>query len=104
MGLWSSARYDLHLTDAEFWSLTPRQLSALLRRHKQALDRTNYLTGMIASVTANFSMAHPTPPLSASDFMLGRKVKEPSDDEVAEEFAVKFAVIAVRPGVPIPQE
>ena len=101
MGLWSSAVYSLHLTDAEFWSLTPRQFSALLHRHKAHLDRDNYLVGIVASVTANFSMAHPTTPLSASDFMLNRKVKEVTDDEVAEEFAAKFALIAVRPGVPI---
>jgi hypothetical protein len=101
MGLWSSARYDLHLSDADFWSLTPRQFSALLRRHKQALDRSNYLVGILASVTANFSMARPDPPLSSEDFMLGRKVKEPTDDEIAESFAAKFALIAVRPGVPI---
>jgi hypothetical protein len=101
MGLWSSARYDLHLSDADFWSLTPRQFSALLHRHKQALDRSNYLVGMLASVTANFSMAHPDPPLSASDFMLDRKVKEVTDDDVAEDFARKFALIALGPAVPI---
>jgi hypothetical protein len=74
----------------------------LYSRHKQSLDRTNYLFGILASVNANFSMAHPTPPLSASDFMLGRKAApEPTDDEIAEDFAAKFALIAVRPGVPI---
>jgi hypothetical protein len=102
MGLWSSARYDLHLSDAEFWSLTPRQFHALLHRHKQRLERDNYLVGMVASVTANFSMAHPDPPLSASDFMLNRRIKEVTDDDVAEDFAAKFALIAMRSGVPIP--
>jgi hypothetical protein len=57
---------------------------------------------MVASVTANFSMAHPDPPLSASDFMLNRRIKEVTDDDVAEDFAAKFALIAMRSGVPIP--
>jgi hypothetical protein len=46
-------------------------------------------------------MCRPKEPLSAGDFMLGRKVKELSDDDIAEDFAAKFALIAVRPGVPI---
>ena len=103
MNLWSSARYDIHLSDAEFWHLTPRQLSALLRRHKQRLDRDNYLAGIVASTTANFSMARPKEPLSADDFMLGRKPpKELTDDEIAEDFAAKFAFIAVHSEVPLP--
>jgi len=46
-GLWSSARYDLLLTDAEFWSLTPRQFHALLHRHKSRLERDNYFVGWL---------------------------------------------------------
>ena len=102
MGLWSSARYDLLLTDAEFWSLTPRQFHALLHRHKSRLERDNYFVGLVASVTANYSMCRPDPPFSASDFMLNRKIKEATDYDIAEDFAAKFALIAVRPGVPIP--
>jgi hypothetical protein len=47
-------------------------------------------------------MCRPDPPFSASDFMLNRKIKEATDDDIAEDFAAKFALIAVRPGVPIP--
>jgi hypothetical protein len=32
--------------------------------------------------------------------MPSRKVKEPSDDDIAEKFAASFACIALKPGVP----
>jgi hypothetical protein len=101
MGLWSSARYDLTLSDAEFWCLTPRQFSALLHRHRAKLDRDNYLCGIIASVTANFSMARPKEPLSASDFMLGQKVKEETPTELAERFAFQMSGCAIGPTISI---
>lgn len=95
LNLWSTARYDLQLTDEEFWHMTGRQLSALTRRHKQASEREHYLVGLLASVTANFSMCRPKEPLTPSDFMPNRKEKERTDLEVAQDFADKFKFIAI---------
>jgi hypothetical protein len=100
MGLWSSARYDLRLTEAEFWKMTDRQLAALMRRRRVEIESRQYQAGILASTFANFSMAHPKEPLSPEDFMPSRKVKEPSDDDIAEKFAASFACIALKPGVP----
>jgi hypothetical protein len=82
--------------------MTGRQLSALLKRHKQAEDRRSWQVGLICATSANFSMRAGKESLSAEDFMPGRKVKEVTDDEIAEDFANKFALIAVRPGVVLP--
>ncbi|MCB9172357.1 MAG: phage tail assembly chaperone [Ardenticatenales bacterium] len=41
LGLWSGARYDLGLSDEEFWSLTLRELMALFDRHAAAEERAN---------------------------------------------------------------
>lgn len=32
--MWSFARYDLRLTEEEFWPLTPYELSLLVQRHR----------------------------------------------------------------------
>ncbi|HEY5054625.1 MAG TPA: hypothetical protein VII58_00600 [Acidobacteriaceae bacterium] len=82
--------------------MTGRQLSALLKRHRQAEERTSWQVGLLCSTLANFSMRAPKVPLSAEDFMPGRKVIEPTDDEIAEDFANKFSLIAVLPGVVLP--
>jgi hypothetical protein len=48
-------------------------------------------------------MCHPKEPLTPDDFMPGRKPKEEerTDNEVAEDFAAKFAFIAVPPSATI---
>jgi hypothetical protein len=95
LNLWSSARYDLHLSETEFWKLTGRQLSALTHRHKYAQDRQQWLCGLLASVTANFSMCRPKEPLGPQDFMPPRKERERTEQEIAIDFAEKMQFIAV---------
>ena len=41
LGLWSGARYDLGLSEAEFWRLTLRELMALFDRHAEAEHRAD---------------------------------------------------------------
>jgi hypothetical protein len=45
--------------------MTPRQLHALRLRQIEQLQHSELMTGIIASVTANFSMMKPEPPFSA---------------------------------------
>jgi hypothetical protein len=97
------ARYDLHLSELEFWHLTGRQLSALIRRRKHEHERQQYLAGIIASTEANFSMRAPKEPLTAFDFMpCKRQEQERTDAEIAEEFAAKFQFIALPNGAVAP--
>lgn len=93
LDLWANARYDLHLSEAEFWHLTGRQLSALSRRRRQHDDREQILVGILASTTANFSMCHPKEPLTPADFMPRRGKPEPpmTEDEIAESVARQLA-------------
>jgi hypothetical protein len=50
-------------------------LQALHERHARAREHSELLAGIIASVTANFSMASPKKALRPSDFGLGPKPK-----------------------------
>jgi hypothetical protein len=100
MRLWSTARFDLGLSEGDFWRLTGRQLSALMRRLKAGKDREHMLVGIIASTTANFSMCRPKEPLTVADFMPGRgKPRIITEDEIAEDLAMRlsFALPATSP-------
>jgi hypothetical protein len=78
---WSIARYDLGLSDDEWLEMTPRQLHALRLRQIERLQHLELLTGIIASVTANFSLMKPDPPLSAESFMVHKLPLPPKDNE-----------------------
>lgn len=79
--------------------MTGRQLSALTRRHKHSQDREQLLVGLLASVTANYSMCHPKEPLTPADFMPKKKERERTEQEIAIDFAEKFQFIALPAGV-----
>jgi len=82
------SRYDLRLTDDEWLDMTPRQLHALRLRQIEHLQHAELMTGIIASVTANFSMMKPEPPFSAESFMIHKlpgsrnQGQEPDDEEM----------------------
>jgi hypothetical protein len=59
----------LGLTDDEFFRLTPRQFHILLNRHKEVIEHQELLAGIVACVTANFSMGRPDPPREPQDYM-----------------------------------
>jgi hypothetical protein len=61
--------YDLGLSDAEFWKITPRQYDALYERHKEHIQRWEYMFAQNTAYTVNFSMGHPKEPISPSDLM-----------------------------------
>jgi hypothetical protein len=81
---WSIARYDLRLTDDEWLDMTPRQLHALRLRQIEQLQHSELMTGIIASVTANFSMMKPEPPFSAESFMIHKLPDSPEDEQEEE--------------------
>lgn len=80
--------------------MTPRQLSALTDRRSQRQEREELLVGLLASVTANYSMAAPNPPLSAADFIPGRK-RPAYEPETDEDLAFQFAAILSPVSVPV---
>jgi hypothetical protein len=72
LAYWSCARFNLRLTDEEFYSLTPRQFDALLKRHREKIEHTELLAGVIASAIANFSLGGLKEPAKPADFMPSR--------------------------------
>jgi hypothetical protein len=67
--LWSVARYDLRLSSAEFYRLTPRQLDALIKRQEHGIRHSEFMLAQLTACVANFSMSHPKKPVDAKDFM-----------------------------------
>jgi hypothetical protein len=65
--------------------MTPRQLHALRLRQIEHLQHSELMTGIIASVTANFSMMKPEPPFSAESFMIHKLPDSPDDRQEPEE-------------------
>jgi hypothetical protein len=82
------ARYDLGINSDEFYSLTPRQLDALVKRHERATQEREFLFAQMTSCIVNFSMARPKEPASAADFMPSewtKKRRSPSSDPTDAE-------------------
>jgi hypothetical protein len=75
--LWSVARYDLRLSDAEFYALIPRQLDALVKRKERETEANEFLFGQLTSYLINFSMARPKRAVSPADFMPSQWGKKP---------------------------
>ena len=65
--------------------MTPRQLHALRLRQIEQLQHVELMTGIVASVTANFSMLKPEPPFSAESFMIHKLPGSPEDEQDPDE-------------------
>ena len=65
--------------------MTPRQLHALRLRQIEQLQHSELMTGIVASVTANFSMMKPEPPFSAESFMIHKLPGSLDDEQEPEE-------------------
>ena len=65
--------------------MTPRQLHALRLRQIEQLQHSELMTGIVASVTANFSMMKPEPPFSAESFMIHKLPGSLEDEQDTEE-------------------
>ena len=48
-------RYDLRLTDEEFWHMVPRQFSALMRRHRDHQTRQEFSSAIICQTIHNLA-------------------------------------------------
>ena len=65
--------------------MTPRQLHALRLRQIEQLQHIELMTGIVASVTANFSMLKPEPPFSAESFMIHKLPGSLADQRETDE-------------------
>ncbi len=48
--LWAVGRYDLRLTDEEFWHMVPRQFAALMRRRQDHQIRQEFGPAIICQM------------------------------------------------------
>lgn len=69
MFMWSSARYNLNLTDDEFFELTPRKFDALQKRHKYKTESNELLFAQMTSALYNTGFKSPEKPTKIDDFM-----------------------------------
>jgi hypothetical protein len=51
--LWAIGRYELGLSEADFWRLTMRQFDALRKLAQDVQDRADIRAGLIAATIAN---------------------------------------------------
>lgn len=85
-GLWAIGRYDLRLTDDEFWSYTLREVFLLIDRWEADRKHRELLAGIVASTTANCNRdPNKGKPFTPEDFMpSGHRKKEQTIEEQAE--------------------
>lgn len=67
--MWSFARFNLHLSDREFYALTPRQFGHLSNRHRYQVEHKEFLFGQLTSWVASTGFKSPKEPTTARDFM-----------------------------------
>lgn len=84
--LWSIARFDLHLTDEEFWNLTWDEFTALLSRYKLSIERQDFHAALICAVLANIHRDPKTKPFTPKDFMPGKEEKKQTPAEMLAIF------------------
>jgi hypothetical protein len=104
---WSVARFDLGLTEDEFFSLTERQLHALIARFKAKNEKAELLFGIQTAVLANHSFSPPKKAYQAFDFMPSKvaereksapKPKPFSRKKFADDLRAKFKAMCAIPG------
>lgn len=67
--MWAIARFDLHLTAAEFYGLTPFQFNLLAKRLLAEREHRELIAGYTTAAVINHAMHPPEEPVSAKDFM-----------------------------------
>jgi hypothetical protein len=80
--------------------MTPRQLHALRLRQIEHLQHSELITGIVASVTANFSMTRPEPPVSAESFMIHKLPGSLEDGQHPEEEMDGDKLLRILGGLP----
>jgi hypothetical protein len=73
------ARYDLHLSDDDFYALTPRQFDALLKRKKVETVASEFLLAQLTSWVANSGFRSTVKPTKPQDFMPSEWQKTPTN-------------------------
>ena len=79
--MWAVGRYDLGLTEEEFWHLTPRQFAALMERHEEAQEWEDYRAGVVACTIVNMLKTKGGKTYKPEDFMPTKRRKQQTWEE-----------------------
>lgn len=95
LGLWAVGRYDLNLSEQDFWSLTVPKFQALLERHKIDQEWQNYRAALICSILANVyrDPKKKSSPFMPADFMPGETEQKQEPDrmlDIVKDFQAVF--------------
>jgi hypothetical protein len=81
--VWAIARYDLGISEEEFWELSTDQFNALLKRHNLKQEREDSQIAMICAVIANIFRGKGKP-YKIKDFMPGKPKRKQTPEEMVE--------------------
>jgi len=89
LSLWSVGRYDMGLTDEEFYALTPRQFAALYDRLLEQRKHLELIIGHNTAATYNSSFSPPSKPVAPARFMPSlletpKPPRKPNRKQIAE--------------------
>lgn len=74
--MWAFCRYDLKLSEEEFWSLDYNQYMALQERWQIEQEQREYLSALICAVLANIHNTKKSKNYKPADFMRKPKKKQ----------------------------
>jgi hypothetical protein len=82
--VWAAACGEHNLSADEWLDMTPRQFRALEDLRLDRMRREEFLVGILAATTANFSFCAPKKPLSAESFLLHKLPAAPQPEITGE--------------------
>ena len=85
--MWAVGIYDLHLQDDQFWRLTLRDFSFLMKRHEAHQERLDFRAALVCSVIANVNRGKNQKAFNPKDFM-PKKKKVQTPQEMLEHVKV----------------
>lgn len=97
MELWSIGRYDLRLTDDDFWGLTLKEFNLLMKRHKEQRSAEMFNSALICATIANVNRSKGRA-YTPMDFMPKEEVKPKKKMSIAEMVNVLKQVTASNGG------
>jgi hypothetical protein len=94
--MWAVARYDLRLSEKEFWGLTLKKFNCLLSRYFNFIERQDFHAGLICAVLANIHRDPKTKSFTPQDFMPGKTKPEAQTPEQMLELFKSLGAKTVR--------
>lgn len=79
--MWAVARYDLRLSEDEFWALSLREWTALVERRDSELERAEWGTATLTAMVVNMFRKENSKPFEPAHFLNGKGRKQYGEQE-----------------------